>query len=200
MKLNNPPPLTCSTREAAVALGISVRTAQLWVEEGRLQAWKTPGGHRRILRSSVDQLCQQQQANSRVSSSELAMHVLDPDGSRGAQLLGLLRENFPGSSCSLSADTFDALLALGGQTPNILIADLTLVSEQDFRFLATIQRHPRLAGMLLILLRKPAPLDPSLLSRLSADFTVLEREASNEQPVRLIKAYNQGRQHLHRAA
>jgi excisionase family DNA binding protein len=44
---------TCSTREAAQQLGVSVRTAQLWVEEGRLNAWKTPGGHRRILVESV---------------------------------------------------------------------------------------------------------------------------------------------------
>ena len=45
---------SCSTREAAEALGICVRTAQLWVEQGRLRAWKTPGGHRRILRESVN--------------------------------------------------------------------------------------------------------------------------------------------------
>ena len=47
----NKPPITtstCSPREAARQLGVSVRTAQLWVEEGRLQAWKAPGGHRRI--------------------------------------------------------------------------------------------------------------------------------------------------------
>ena len=45
---------SCTTREAAEALGICVRTAQLWVEQGRLRAWKTPGGHRRILRESVN--------------------------------------------------------------------------------------------------------------------------------------------------
>ena len=43
-----------STREAAQLLGISLRTAQLWVESGVLRAWKTAGGHRRILRASVE--------------------------------------------------------------------------------------------------------------------------------------------------
>ena len=35
-------------------LGVTVRTVQLMVDRGDLQAWKTPGGHRRISRSSVD--------------------------------------------------------------------------------------------------------------------------------------------------
>gem|GEM_PF-6334869 len=29
----------CTTREAAQLLGISLRTAQLWVENGQLDAW-----------------------------------------------------------------------------------------------------------------------------------------------------------------
>ena len=44
----------CSTREAADRLGVSLRTVQLWSEAGLLRAWKTPGGHRRILTASVD--------------------------------------------------------------------------------------------------------------------------------------------------
>lgn len=42
-----------STRQAAKLLGVSVRTIQLWVEQGLLNAWKTPGGHRRIVQESI---------------------------------------------------------------------------------------------------------------------------------------------------
>ncbi|WP_419894875.1 helix-turn-helix domain-containing protein, partial [Pseudomonas aeruginosa] len=47
-------PEICSTTEAAERLGMAVRSVQLMVDRGELQAWKTPGGHRRILRSSLD--------------------------------------------------------------------------------------------------------------------------------------------------
>ena len=47
---------TCTTREAARRLGVSLRTVQLWTESGVLDAWKTPGGHRRVLNSAVDRL------------------------------------------------------------------------------------------------------------------------------------------------
>ena len=46
----------CTTREAATLLGVSVGTTQLWVDNGLLSAWKTPGGHRRVARDSVQKL------------------------------------------------------------------------------------------------------------------------------------------------
>lgn len=44
----------CTTAEAARSLGVSIRTIQLWVDSGVLTAWKTVGGHRRILLDSVE--------------------------------------------------------------------------------------------------------------------------------------------------
>lgn len=45
---------TCTTREVAQLLGMAVRSVQMMVDRGELEAWKTPGGHRRISRQSVD--------------------------------------------------------------------------------------------------------------------------------------------------
>ena len=47
-----------TTREAAMRLGVSLRTVQLWVEAGTLPAGRTPGGHRRIRLSAVEALAQ----------------------------------------------------------------------------------------------------------------------------------------------
>ena len=47
-----------TTREAALRLGVSLRTVQLWVEAGTLPAGRTPGGHRRIRLSAVEALAQ----------------------------------------------------------------------------------------------------------------------------------------------
>lgn len=45
-----------TTREAAKLLGIAVSTAQQWIENGVMPAWKTPGGHRRVRLSEVSEL------------------------------------------------------------------------------------------------------------------------------------------------
>lgn len=42
-----------TSREAANLLGVSITTAQMWMETGMLASWKTPGGHRRTRRSAV---------------------------------------------------------------------------------------------------------------------------------------------------
>lgn len=48
-------PEDCSTRDVARVLGMAVRSVQLMVDRGELDAWKTPGGHRRIAKASVEQ-------------------------------------------------------------------------------------------------------------------------------------------------
>ncbi len=45
-----------TTREAALRLGVSLRTVQLWVEADILPAARTPGGHRRIPYNAVEAL------------------------------------------------------------------------------------------------------------------------------------------------
>ena len=47
-------PAHYTTVEVAKLLGMAVRSIQLMVDRGELQAWKTPGGHRRISRESVE--------------------------------------------------------------------------------------------------------------------------------------------------
>ena len=50
-----------TTRGVAKLLQVSVKTAQLWVESGVLQAWKTPSGRRRITHTSVRELIAQRE-------------------------------------------------------------------------------------------------------------------------------------------
>lgn len=46
-------PEIVTTTRAADLLGVAVSTVQKWVESGKLQSWKTPGGHRRIALASI---------------------------------------------------------------------------------------------------------------------------------------------------
>ena len=42
-----------TTKQAAVVLGVTLRSVQLWCLDGLLSHFVTPGGHRRILQSEV---------------------------------------------------------------------------------------------------------------------------------------------------
>ena len=63
-------PDDCSTRDVAQVLGLAVRSVQLMVDRGELEAWKTPGGHRRIARASVERWLAQRQASAVVPPGE----------------------------------------------------------------------------------------------------------------------------------
>lgn len=48
-----------TTSATAKLLGVAVSTAQLWIENGAIPSWKTPGGHRRVRLSAVRRLMEQ---------------------------------------------------------------------------------------------------------------------------------------------
>jgi excisionase family DNA binding protein len=58
-----------STRQSAQVLNVSLGTVQKMVELGELIAWKTRGGHRRILSSSLEQQLQRRQRSMRQKAS-----------------------------------------------------------------------------------------------------------------------------------
>lgn len=114
---------TCSTRDAAHLLGISVRTAQLWVEEGRLQAWKTPGGHRRILVESVDRLLLEQRCAGITTSVPFGMLLVMNDEAEGYALQGLMSKLLPDCLVTSTACPYDGLLRVGEMAPEVFVVD-----------------------------------------------------------------------------
>lgn len=76
-------PADCSTRDVARVLGLAVRSVQLMVDRGELDAWKTPGGHRRIARASVERWLKQRQEQISAPPAESA-------GAQGAAVAGEL--------------------------------------------------------------------------------------------------------------
>ena len=70
---NDDPTLT--TRDAARLLGISVSTAQKWIESGALESWKTPGGHRRMRQSAVIALLEERTAMSTDALGSIALEL-----------------------------------------------------------------------------------------------------------------------------
>lgn len=53
-----------TTRRAAHQFGVTIRTIQLWADQGRLPYVRTPGGHRRLRTSAVQALARERQATS----------------------------------------------------------------------------------------------------------------------------------------
>lgn len=139
-----------TSREAAKLLDVSVKTAQLWAESGVLQAWKTPGGHRRITRKSVQELLSQRNraweppAEAEASPATAPVLLIVEDDSRARRLYELTISHWGlPLKLSMASDGFEALLRIGERQPDILVTDLNMPGMDGFRLVAALRGDPR---------------------------------------------------------
>lgn len=142
----------CSTREAADRLGVSLRTVQLWSEAGLLRAWKTPGGHRRILTDSVDELLQRRAGDGPRRAPGDAFQVLvveDEPDFRQLFELHLRSWELP-IHLSSATSGFEALLQIGASRPDLLITDLRMPGIDGFEMLRALKASGAIGEMEII--------------------------------------------------
>lgn len=130
--------LSCTTREAANALGICVRTVQLWVEQGRLRAWKTPGGHRRILRESVNERLREREKACGIPLERFDVLVVEDDRIQRQMLQSSLKEISPNMDLRLAHNGVEGLIKFGERQPRVLITDLLMPGLDGFHMLSTL--------------------------------------------------------------
>ncbi|MCD2518454.1 response regulator [Massilia sp. G4R7] len=133
----------CSTKDAARLLGVSHRTVQLWVESGQLQAWKTPGGHRRISMSSVERMIARRDPSAGAVQDAApplkTVLVVDDDPSmRRLYQLELDGWGLP-LRLVLASDGFEALIRIGELRPDLLISDLNMPGMDGFRMIRRLR-------------------------------------------------------------
>jgi len=132
-----------STREAAQLLSISLRTAQLWVEQGVLLAWKTSGGHRRILLDSVEKILTARKelvvSQTETSTAKLKIALVEDDIDLLKLLEVTISEYKEAIEIQTATDGFRGLVMIGEFKPDVLIADLNMPHMDGFRMLKAIQ-------------------------------------------------------------
>ena len=139
----------CTTREAAALLGVSVRTAQLWVEDGRLLAWKTPGGHRRILRRSVEDMLDLRQ-RAIVDRGIFDILIVEDEPVQRVLVERLLADVGDDVATRSVCNGYEGLIAIGKKQPNLLITDLMMPGIDGFRMLEALT-HSTLASPMHII-------------------------------------------------
>lgn len=141
----------CTTREAAQLLGVSLRTAQLWVESGLLEAWKTEGGHRRILRASVDRLLAGKAGTlpAAAQGDEEPLQVLVVEDDNILLKLYQLRIaawKLP-LALSVAGNGYEGLMRIGRKSPDLLVLDLAMPGMDGFQMLHHLVHSPFREGM-----------------------------------------------------
>ncbi|HEC13852.1 MAG TPA: response regulator [Acidiferrobacteraceae bacterium] len=141
-----------TSREAAKLLSVAVSTVQLWTNNGLLRAWTTGGGHRRIARSSVEEILGQQQAVSgdQGPGQQLSVVIVEDD----AQQLRMYEKQFHAwrinTSVVTAKDGYEGLVKIGRTLPDVIIADLNLPNLDGFQMIRALKELPELDQCLIV--------------------------------------------------
>lgn len=164
---------TLTTREVARMLGLAVRSVQLMVDRGDLQAWRTSGGHRRILADSVrawlhkrpdvaatapGPLPGPREVTGETSIAALLRHnpaqqhpptvVLIEDSAHFQQVIRLmLAKVMPEVALHVAQDAVSGLLLCGAVRPDVLIVDLMLPGIDGAALISSLRSQPTCLDM-----------------------------------------------------
>jgi len=152
-------------RACALLLGLSRELVYRLVEAGDLQAIRTPGGHRRILRSSADALRLKQGTGALLRSARLggrgavplddtvtpiSLLLVDDDLVSLTWLKHLISHEFPQAAITTAHDADTALTVLEqAQWPDVVVTDLNMPGD-GFKLVRAIHRRPEYRRALVI--------------------------------------------------
>ncbi len=151
-----------STMEVAKLLGMAVRSVQLMVDRGELSAWKTPGGHRRISRDSVESWVMKRHAggaavaakppaSNKTRPDQLQRVLLIEDSVHYQNLISLLvSQQFPKLELHMAHDGIVGLAMCGELQPDVLIVDILLPGIDGATLITSLRSQPKFARSKLI--------------------------------------------------
>jgi len=196
-----PQPDVLTTREAAARLGLSVTSVQKMVQCGALQAWVTPGGHRRISSAAVEQLRQDREQSGdvayRTPTERMRVLLAEDDEVQVRYFRTLIdRCDYP-VDLTVAPDASVALIQLERQRPDLIVTDLLMQPFDGFHLIKMLEQDPAYYAIDLMVLSAMDRVEEQKLGKLPDWVTFYQKPVSPERLIgyldsmhtRVIKAH-----------
>ncbi|MFT5137932.1 MAG: excisionase family DNA binding protein [Arenicella sp.] len=133
-----------TTIETSKLLGVSVRTVQLWVENGTLHAWKTAGGHRRIPTDVVHKKLREQDTGFINEKNDLQQNkrILIVEDNPTVSIFyraAIGSWKFP-IDITTAEDGFSGLVKIGQETPDLIITDIYMPGMDGLQMIQALYK------------------------------------------------------------
>lgn len=168
-----------STAQAARQLGLSLGAVQQMVESGTLAGWKTAGGHRRIRQDSVDALLARSQQSGtgrpRNGGNKLRVVVVEDDSLLQTIYRETLAEWPMDIDLCVLTHGLDALVEVGREPPDLLIADLRMPGLDGFEMIRRLRENPVASEVAIVVVSALTPEEIQAEGGLPEDVTVYRK-------------------------
>lgn len=131
------------TKEAAAMLGVSVSSVQKLVEAGRLRAWRTQGGHRRIAEADVRAMGRDRAVAG--GTHPLAVLIVEDNPSMRRAYAKMAERWGDRLDIAFANDAAAALLDIARRRPDVVVTDLVMQPFDGFHLIRTLRATPDLA-------------------------------------------------------
>ena len=131
-----------STRQSAKVLQVSLGTVQKMVELGELIAWKTRGGHRRILASSLEQQLQRRKRAMRQKTSQhcIALGIFRRSENSEA-LLSSISEWQLKVEMAVAVDSLEGLMKAVSMAPDLIFLDALIPPVEQVHLIHYLSKN-----------------------------------------------------------
>lgn len=169
-----------TTTEACELIGVSKTVIKRLADEGVLKIWKTPGGHRRLLRSSVDDYIMQN-GRERANEDDGVLKVLVVDDDKISQeLLKSMAQSLDFPMKVLTAnDGYEGLIHAGRYKPEIIFADLIMPKMDGYSMVQAMRNFETTQKATIIVLTGESPSDIDR-SKLPEGITVMHKPVQTD--------------------
>jgi len=133
-------------------LGVAVSSVSRWIDEGKLTAGRTPGGHRRIEKDDLIQFLRQQKLRipSELEPSRPGVLIVDDDKQFARWLQEEIQERFPDFDVAMAFDGYSAGEIIGLSKPRVIILDLRMPGMDGFQVCSRLKSNPLLKDISVI--------------------------------------------------
>ena len=142
-----------TTFDVAKEFGVTIRSVQLWVEQGILEAWKTPGGHRRILRESFNlfALRRSNYVKAQVKNCLRLKIVIVDDNAETLMLYRLTIQSWKlPIDVMYTSNGWAGIISIAQTLPDLLITDLKMPELDGFSVIKAIRGLDEFTNMVII--------------------------------------------------
>jgi excisionase family DNA binding protein len=141
--VKNPKRASLTTGQAATHCQVSTPTLKTWIREGRLRAFKTPGGHARIAVPEFQRFLERHRMPTYPTPPAPAgVLVVDDEPQIVEMLVEFLRHHPRGFKIETASDGYEALIKLGSLRPVLLILDAMMPKLDGIEVCRHLKSNP----------------------------------------------------------
>jgi len=155
-----------TTHQIAGLLGVSERTVANWIDRGHLDAFRTPGGHRRVSPAALRKFLAHRNIPVPDELAEDIRILIVEDNPMVAETLrGYLDESDAPYDVTTIDNGYDALLHIGHKKPRVVLLDILMPGMDGLVVCRKIRENKELQDVSVVFVTGYTDIEPDKVKR-----------------------------------